>query len=162
MAKASNAKAPKRTTKALQRKNPKKVTPVDTLKMAGVTMTVNGGKKMKLDSPEAKAALKKVAENAISPTPPLLANDAATNKQDTDTREVAGARLRLLIERIETLEEEKKETGKDIRDVFIEAKGAGFDGKTIRTMIKLRKLDPQKRNEQADLLELYMAAIGME
>jgi len=74
---------------------------------------------------------------------------------------VTGARLKQYIERIERLEEEKKALSSDVRDVFAEAKSGGFDVKTMRTLIRLRKLPQQERTEQDELLELYKAAIGM-
>ncbi len=75
---------------------------------------------------------------------------------------IAGAQLRSLIERIERLEEEKAATMGDIREVYAEAKGHGFDVKTIRQIVRLRKMDRDDRREQEELLELYQAAIGME
>lgn len=74
---------------------------------------------------------------------------------------VAGARLKSFIERVERLEEEKAGIADDIKDVYAEAKGVGFDTKTMRKIISLRKLDSEKRREAEELLELYKAAIGM-
>ena len=70
-------------------------------------------------------------------------------------------RLRLLIERIERLEEEKKGIGDDIRDVYAEAKAVGYDAKNMRQIVKLRKMKPDDRAEQDMLLETYKAALGM-
>jgi uncharacterized protein (UPF0335 family) len=70
-------------------------------------------------------------------------------------------RLVLFIERIERLEEEKKGLGQDISDVLTEAKGVGFDTKTIKRLIKLRKMPPHERQEAEALLSAYMNAIGM-
>ena len=75
---------------------------------------------------------------------------------------VAADELRLLIERIERLEEEKKGIADDIRDVYAEAKGNGWDTKTMRRLIALRKLDPDARAEQQALLETYAKAIGLD
>jgi uncharacterized protein (UPF0335 family) len=75
---------------------------------------------------------------------------------------VSGERLTLLLERIERLEEEKAGTADDIRDVYAEAKSAGFETKIMRQIVKLRKMDRQKRQEQEELLELYKSAIGLE
>lgn len=75
---------------------------------------------------------------------------------------VSGERLRQYIERIERLEEEKAGIAEDIRDVYAEAKSAGFESKIIRQIVKLRKMDHQKRQEQEELLELYKSAIGLE
>ncbi len=74
---------------------------------------------------------------------------------------IASDILRSYIERIERLEEEKKETADQIREVFAEAKGNGFDIKTIREVIKLRKLDSADRSEQEQLLDLYKQALDM-
>ena len=70
--------------------------------------------------------------------------------------------LRLFLERIETLEEEKKGIADDIRDVYAEAKGNGWDTKTMRRLVALRKLDPDARAEQQALLETYAKAIGLD
>jgi uncharacterized protein (UPF0335 family) len=70
--------------------------------------------------------------------------------------------LRLFLERIERLEEEKKGISDDIRDVYAEAKGNGWDTKTMRRLIALRKLDPDARAEQQALLETYAKAIGLD
>ncbi|MGE4218067.1 MAG: DUF2312 domain-containing protein [Alphaproteobacteria bacterium] len=78
-----------------------------------------------------------------------------------DVGGITGAHLRSYIERIERLEEEKKALADDIRDVFAEAKGNGFDVKVMRQVLKLRKLEPADRQEQEMLLETYLAALGM-
>lgn len=83
---------------------------------------------------------------------------------ESETKEVggvAGQRLKSFIERIERLEEEKAGLADDIKDVYAEAKGVGFDTKTMRKIISLRKLDHEKRREAEELLELYKTAIGM-
>lgn len=74
---------------------------------------------------------------------------------------IASERLRSFIERIERLEEEKAALAADIRDVFAEAKGTGFDVKVMRQVIKLRKMESNDRQELETMLELYMAALGM-
>lgn len=74
---------------------------------------------------------------------------------------IAGAQLKSYIERIEKLEEEKTGIAADIRDVYAEAKATGFDAKTMRQIIKLRKMDHAERDEQETLLDLYMQALGM-
>jgi uncharacterized protein (UPF0335 family) len=79
-----------------------------------------------------------------------------------DVGGVAGARLKSFIERIERLEEEKSAIASDIKDVYAEAKGTGFDTKTIRKIITLRKVDTEKRREADEMLDLYKSAIGME
>ena len=79
----------------------------------------------------------------------------------SDVSGVSSAQLKSFIERIETLEEEKAALGEQIRDVFAEAKGTGFDVKIIRQVIKVRKLETQERLEQEELLDLYLTALGM-
>jgi uncharacterized protein (UPF0335 family) len=74
---------------------------------------------------------------------------------------IAVDRLRSLIERIERLEEEKSELAGDIRDIFAEAKSAGFDVKTMRTIIKLRKKNAADRDEEEYLLETYRRALDL-
>ncbi|MDA0342408.1 MAG: DUF2312 domain-containing protein [Proteobacteria bacterium] len=74
---------------------------------------------------------------------------------------VAGDQLRSYIERIERLEEEKAALAADIREIYSEAKGNGFDVKIMRQIIRLRKLDRDDRQEQEELLQLYQHAIGM-
>jgi uncharacterized protein (UPF0335 family) len=74
---------------------------------------------------------------------------------------VAGEHLKSFIERIERLEEEKKALADDIRDVYAEAKGNGFDVKVMRQIVKIRKMDKADLDEQEALLETYMRALGM-
>lgn len=69
--------------------------------------------------------------------------------------------LRAFIERIEKLEEEKKAIADDIKDVYVEAKGAGYDTKIIRKIVSIRKQDRDKRNEEEEILDLYLSALGM-
>lgn len=73
----------------------------------------------------------------------------------------AREQLRALVERIERLEEEKAALAADIREVYAEAKGHGFDVKTLRSVVRLRKQDTAERQEQAAILDLYMHALGM-
>lgn len=79
----------------------------------------------------------------------------------TEVGGIAVERLRSLIERIEKLEEEKSEIANDIRDVYAEAKSAGFDTKAIRAVIKLRKMNAADRDEQELLLETYRKALDI-
>ncbi len=74
---------------------------------------------------------------------------------------VAAGQLRAFIERIERLEEEKKQISDDIRDVYAELKGTGFDVKAVRALVRLRKKDAAERQEEEAILELYKAALGM-
>ena len=80
---------------------------------------------------------------------------------DNNPGGVAGAQLRSFIERIERLEEEKKAISDDIKDVFAEAKGTGFDVKVMRQVIRIRKQDRDERQEMEALLDLYLHALGM-
>lgn len=75
---------------------------------------------------------------------------------------VAAGQLRAIIERIERLEEEKKTIADDIKDVYAEAKGTGFEVSAIRTLVRLRKQDANERHEAEAILDLYKAALGME
>ena len=78
-----------------------------------------------------------------------------------DVQGVTGDRLKSFVERLETLEDEKREVAEQIKEVFAEAKGEGFDIKVMRQLLKLRKMKPHDRSEQEELLEVYKAAIGM-
>ncbi len=75
---------------------------------------------------------------------------------------IAAERLRSFIERIERQEEEKAALSGDIREVYAEAKATGFDLRTIRQVVRLRKLDRDARHEQEHLLDLYKRAVGLE
>lgn len=81
--------------------------------------------------------------------------------KDKKNMDLAVDRLRSLIERIERLEEEKKSVANDIRDIFAEAKGAGFDTKIMREVIKLRKMSAANRDEQEFLLDTYRKALDL-
>jgi uncharacterized protein (UPF0335 family) len=74
---------------------------------------------------------------------------------------VAAGQLRAFIERIERLEEEKKTIADDIKDVYAEMKGTGFDTKAVRAIIRMRKQDQAERQEAEAILDLYMNALGM-
>lgn len=78
-----------------------------------------------------------------------------------DVGGVAGKRLLSFFERVERLEEEKAALSEDIKEVLAEAKSAGFEVKIMRRIMKLRKMEPEKRQEEDELLSLYMSAIGM-
>ena len=75
---------------------------------------------------------------------------------------ISAEQLRLFIERIERLEEEKKGIADDIKDVYAECKSTGFDVKTIRTIVKLRKMEKHHRDEAEMLLDTYKAALGLD
>ncbi|HOO81685.1 MAG TPA: DUF2312 domain-containing protein [Alphaproteobacteria bacterium] len=88
-------------------------------------------------------------------------SEASGGGESQDVGGVAGQRLRSFIERIERLEEEKAALAEDIKEVYAEAKGVGFDAKTMRKIVSLRKMDYEKRRESEELLDLYKTAIGM-
>ncbi len=90
-----------------------------------------------------------------------MATSAAAMEQDSPSTSFAKDQLKAIIERIERLEEEKKTISDDIRDVYAEAKGNGFDVKALRTIVRLRKQDANERQEQETILETYMQALGM-
>jgi uncharacterized protein (UPF0335 family) len=98
-------------------------------------------------------------------TRPLAKGTLGVNETATDTTTdvggIAADRLRSIIERIERLEEERKALAGDIKDIFQEAKSAGFDVKVIRQIISLRKKEPAEVEEQETLLDLYRRALGM-
>jgi uncharacterized protein (UPF0335 family) len=75
---------------------------------------------------------------------------------------ISAEQLRLFIERIERLEEEKKGIADDIKDVYGEAKSTGFDGKTMRAIVRLRKMEKHHRDEAEAMMDLYLAALGMK
>ena len=80
---------------------------------------------------------------------------------DAATTDSSAERLRSFIERIERLEEEKAGISADIKDVYAEAKGTGFDVKAMRQIVRLRKMDVENRRELEELLDLYNRALGM-
>lgn len=79
-----------------------------------------------------------------------------------DVQGVSGERLKQYIERVERLEEEKSGIADDIKDVYAEAKSAGFDSKIMRMIVRLRKMASEKRREEEELLDIYKSAIGLE
>ena len=88
-----------------------------------------------------------------------MATAAAVKEEPATT--FAKDQLKAIIERIERLEEEKKTISDDIRDVYAESKGNGFDVKALRTIVRLRKQDANERAEEETILETYMHALGM-
>jgi uncharacterized protein (UPF0335 family) len=89
-----------------------------------------------------------------------MANSAAAVKEEPATK-FAIDQLKAIVERIERLEEEKKTISDDIRDVYAEAKGNGYDVKALRSIVRMRKQDANERAEQETILETYMQALGM-
>ena len=102
--------------------------------------------------------LGKVLQRNDDPQEPVFEPVAA---KDVEVGGIAVDRLRSLIERIERLEEEKKVIAGDIRDIFAEAKSAGFDVKVMREILKLRKMDAADRDEKELLLEIYCKALDL-
>lgn len=90
---------------------------------------------------------------------PSIGHNSTTDEQPA-TR-FAKDQLRSIVERIERLEEEKKSLADDVRDIYAEAKGNGFDVKALRAIVRLRKQDANERAEQETILETYMLALGM-
>jgi uncharacterized protein (UPF0335 family) len=86
---------------------------------------------------------------------------AAVRETEKPSPNAIANQLRAVVERIERLEEEKKAIADDIRDVYAEAKGNGYDIKALRTIIRLRKQDKAERQEHEAILETYMHALGM-
>ena len=85
----------------------------------------------------------------------------AATKDEATAHRFAKDQLKAFVERVERLEEEKKALADDIRDVFAEAKGNGFDVRALRTVIKLRRQDINERKEAEAILETYLHALGM-
>lgn len=81
---------------------------------------------------------------------------------ESTAQTVAAGQLRAFIERVERLEEDKQAVADDIKEVFAEMKGTGFDVKAVRAIIRLRKKDQAERQEEEAMLDLYKAALGME
>ena len=91
---------------------------------------------------------------------------SAAEKEDKGEKEKPATRfakdqLKAFVERVERLEEEKRALSDDIRDVYAEAKGNGFDVKALRTIVRLRKMETTERQEQQAILDTYMHALGM-
>ncbi|MEM6781063.1 MAG: DUF2312 domain-containing protein [Pseudomonadota bacterium] len=93
----------------------------------------------------------------VAPKLPQGEND----NEAKDVEGIGGQRLKAFIERLERMEEEKVAVMEDIKEIYAEAKAVGFDTKTMRKIVRLRKMETEKRNEEEQLLELYKAAIGM-
>jgi uncharacterized protein (UPF0335 family) len=85
----------------------------------------------------------------------------AAPPDDAATMTIAADRLRSIVERIERLEEERKALAGDIKDIYAEAKSAGFDVKVLRQVIRLRRQEPAEVEEQETLLDIYRRALGM-
>ena len=104
-----------------------------------------------------------MADQDTLDTPAAASRSRARQEADPDPNVggIAADRLRSVIERVERLEEERKALGNDIKDIFSEAKSAGFDVKVIRAIIRIRKQEPADVEEQESLLDVYRRALGM-
>lgn len=100
------------------------------------------------------------SQQELSKEPGIGHNSDADTTQDVGN--VSGQRLKSYMDRIDRLEEEKKGIADDIKDIYAEAKGVGYDTKAIRKLVKLRKMDTNKRHEEEEILELYKSAIGLD
>jgi uncharacterized protein (UPF0335 family) len=78
-----------------------------------------------------------------------------------DASVISGQHLRAFIERIERIEEEIRSMNDDKKEIYAEAKGTGFDVKIIKRIVAMRRLDPDRRREEAEILDLYLTALGM-
>jgi uncharacterized protein (UPF0335 family) len=94
--------------------------------------------------------------NAGVPTSPTF------RRIDMGANTLDGGHLKSFIERIERLEEEKKAIADDIKDIYAEAKGTGYDVKIMRKIVSIRKQDAAKRREEEEILDLYLSALGQE
>lgn len=90
-----------------------------------------------------------------------MATAAALKQEDEPSTSFAKDHLKAFVERVERLEEEKKTISDDIRDVYAEAKGNGFDVKALRAVVRIRKQDENKRKEEEAVLVTYLHALGM-
>jgi uncharacterized protein (UPF0335 family) len=90
-----------------------------------------------------------------------LPNEPQDEGVTESAQTIAVNQLRAFIERVERLEEEKKSVSDDIREVYAELKGAGFDVKAVRTIVRLRKMDQAERQDAEAILDLYKAGLGM-
>lgn len=130
-----------------------------------VTIRTPGGPAVETTLGGIEKAVKVLAgerrRNARDRAEQLSAAAVAKAEPDPGFQGIAADRLRSLVERIERLEEEKQAIAGDIREVFAEAKGAGFDTKIMRQVMKLRRLEKDDLQEQEHLLDLYKRALGM-
>lgn len=115
----------------------------------------------------ANAALNSTVKKKLGGKDPMAERGNAemwTDEENgtTTAQTVAASQLRAFIERVERLEEEKKTIADDIKEVFAEMKGTGFDTKAVRAIVRLRKQDQAERQEAEAILDLYKAALGME
>ena len=98
-------------------------------------------------------------DNPFSPTAPTFSAQAAHTADDV-LNQAAQTRLRTIIERVERLEVDKAAVMNDLKEVYLDAKGEGFDVKILRKIVRIRKMDKAKRDEEEALIDLYLSAIG--
>lgn len=91
----------------------------------------------------------------------VMKSEQLSKEETVSVGGISAERLRSIVERVEHIEEERRELASDIKDIFLEAKSAGFDVKVIRQIIRLRKQEPAEVEEQETLLDLYRRALGM-
>lgn len=105
-----------------------------------------------------------IAEDQMSEPPADLGGrpNQPESLQTSGASGVTADRLRSFVERIERLDEERQALADDTKEIYAEAKGQGFDVKTMRKIVRLRKMDTDQRREEEALLETYLAALGME
>jgi uncharacterized protein (UPF0335 family) len=132
------------------------------------TVSVNGGPHVPLDQlKDALHIIKGRAAREAAAGQPQRDLEEATGvaprqrQREAEAGGIAGDRLRSLVDRIERLEEERKALASDIKDIFSEAKSAGFDVKAVRQVIRMRKWEPADLAEHEALVELYRRALGM-
>ena len=89
-----------------------------------------------------------------------MADDASFDATPDVLNATAQGRLRTIVERLERLEEDKAAIANDLKEVFAEAKGEGYDVKTLRKVLRIRKQDKAKRQEEEAILDLYLSALG--
>lgn len=126
------------------------------------TISTNGGPQVPVDFSKGLDHPENAAAREVMAT---VVRGAIGHNQPEETMSegnVAADELRLLIERIERLEEDKKDVNDDIKDVYGEAKARGYDPKTMRRLVRLRKMEKNARDEAAALLETYASALGMQ
>lgn len=123
--------------------------------MSEATISIHGAETGPTPFSAAKTALRSIKGGKEEPESGEMFSPEETGQT------VAAGQLRAFIERIERLEEEKKTISDDIKDVYAEVKGVGFDTKAVRAIVRLRKMDQAQRQEEEAILDLYKAALGM-
>ncbi|WP_226937610.1 DUF2312 domain-containing protein [Pseudogemmobacter faecipullorum] len=126
-------------------------------------MTIEaGGERVETSLDAVKSLNKELKKSAQKPKRTPMKETEADKKVSDAAFNQVGEALRQFLERIEQFEAEKKDISEQIKEVYAEAKGRGFDTKAIRRIVTLRKKDPDARQEEDAILEVYMNALGME